>query len=273
MICYSLMTDKYTLLYIMKTKFLYPLIVAASLLLTSCGASKNMRNEFLAIRTDLGYDMTSPEYIGNKKDTLYLDFISYSNMDYYSSVKGRTSLLIPLFVYNFEGWRFNSRLGEGSLNVTYREFLTEALAAEMNSGQPFVMANAGDSVPADKYRMTVTVENNVTTNTMKRGKHYFWFYYDVIDLSHGKVGAARTELTLHVTVKRGNNTLLDKDYSTVSSYGKSVKNDGDYYTMSDECVNSMAESLSQATRTLAEEITSEVSMAITVDKEKATYIH
>ena len=52
--------------------------------------------------------------------TEYWDFIDYSNMDYYTSVKRKKSAYIPLLLYNYEGELFHLRLGESSLTpVSY----------------------------------------------------------------------------------------------------------------------------------------------------------
>ena len=79
------------------------------------------------------YELTSPIYQEKADQTVYLDFIDYSNMDYYTSVKRKKSAYIPLLLYNYEGELFHLRLGESSLTQLYREFLTEALLTECNS--------------------------------------------------------------------------------------------------------------------------------------------
>ena len=85
------------------------------------------------MKSDLFYELTSPAYQGEAKRTVYLDFIDYSNLDYYTTVKKRGGFAIPLLLYIYETNRFNVRLGEGSLTQTYREFLTEALLTECNT--------------------------------------------------------------------------------------------------------------------------------------------
>ena len=74
------------------------------------------------MKSDLFYELTFPAYQGEAKRTVYLDFIDYSNLDYYTTVKKRGGFAIPLLLYIYETNRFNVRLGEGSLTQTYREF-------------------------------------------------------------------------------------------------------------------------------------------------------
>lgn len=111
----------------MKTIYL---LLLTSLLLCSCRSSRSMQKEINPMKSDLFYELTSPAYQGEAKRTVYLDFIDYSNLDYYTTVKKRGGFAIPLLLYIYETNRFNVRLGEGSLTQTYREFLTEALLTE-----------------------------------------------------------------------------------------------------------------------------------------------
>ena len=96
----------------MKTIYLFLL---ASLLLCSCRSSRSMQKEINPMKSDLFYELTSPAYQGEAKRTVYLDFIDYSNLDYYTTVKKRGGFAIPLLLYIYETNRFNVRLGEGSL--------------------------------------------------------------------------------------------------------------------------------------------------------------
>jgi hypothetical protein len=253
-------------MYIMKTKTTIAFIVA-TMLLSSCSDTKELRRSILSIRADLGYNMTSQEYLGEKQDTILLDFISYSNMDYYSSVKGGTKFIIPLILYNMQAYRYTARLGEGSINGTYREFLTEALMAEVNSGQPLTMVSDVNGTMEGRYRMKVKVVQNETTATVRKNAHsVIWFESSFLDWQTSSAGKAETNLTLHVTLTKDDKKILDKDYSTQFDTGRMTHNDGDLYVASDNCVNDMTESLSQATRTLAEQIAFESAVTIDLDR-------
>jgi hypothetical protein len=250
----------------MKTKLLLAIVAATTLLFASCDTSKEMTRGILSVRASLGYDMTSPEYLGEKRDTVVLDFIPNSNMDYYSSAKGGTKLLLPLIIYNIQSSRYDTRLGEGSLTRTYREFLTEAIMAEVNGGQPLTMVSDEDGLKG-KYRMSVRVVNNVTTGIIKRSSQaIFWFDDAFFAWENGSAGRAATDLTLHVTLTRGGQTLLDKDYTTQYADQKKITNGGDLYAGGADCVLSMAESLSIATKILAEKIAFETGAVVDMDR-------
>jgi hypothetical protein len=211
--------------------------------------------------------MTSKEYIGEKQDTILLDFISYSNMDYYSSVKGGTKMVLPLIVYNRQVYKYDARLGEGSINGTYREFLTEALIAEINSGQPQTMISDENGAMNGTYRMNVSVVKNETTAVIRKNDHsVIWFSADFFEWQTSKAGKAKTDLTLHVTLTKGDKKILEKDYITQYDTNDMKKNDGDLYVSSYNCVNEMGESLSQATRELAERIAFETAYTIELEK-------
>ena len=116
----------------MKTHHLLFILIALPLF-CSCRSSRSMLREIQALKSSLYYELTSPIYQEKADQTVYLDFIDYSNMDYYTSVKRKKSAYIPLLLYNYEGELFHLRLGESSLTQLYREFLTEALLTECNS--------------------------------------------------------------------------------------------------------------------------------------------
>lgn len=147
----------------MKQYKLFLFLIAVSFLFCSCRTSRSMRKEISPLRSDLYYELTSPEFRGDIRHTVYLSFIAYSNLDYYTSVKKSGALVIPLIFINYEGNYFNTRLGEGSLNQTYREFLTDALLAECNSSTCFNLKDGSKvAIPDSTYRLEVKIVRNET---------------------------------------------------------------------------------------------------------------
>jgi calcineurin-like phosphoesterase len=115
--------------------------------------------------------------------------------------------------------------------------------------------------------MKVKVVQNETTATVRRNAHsVIWFDAAFLDWETSSAGKAKTNLTLHVTLTKDDKKILDKDYSTQFDTGHMAHNDGDLYVASDNCVNDMTESLSQATRTLAEQIAFESAVTIDLDR-------
>ena len=86
----------------MKTHHLLFILIALPLF-CSCRSSRSMLREIQALKSSLYYELTSPIYQEKADQTVYLDFIDYSNMDYYTSVKRKKSAYIPLLLYNYEG--------------------------------------------------------------------------------------------------------------------------------------------------------------------------
>lgn len=81
----------------MKTHHLLFILIALPLF-CSCRSSRSMLREIQALKSSLYYELTSPIYQEKADQTVYLDFIDYSNMDYYTSVK-RKSLHIFRYYY------------------------------------------------------------------------------------------------------------------------------------------------------------------------------
>ena len=146
----------------MKTHHLLFILIALPLF-CSCRSSRSMLREIQALKSSLYYELTSPIYQEKADQTVYLDFIDYSNMDYYTSVKRKKSAYIPLLLYNYEGELFHLRLGESSLTQLYREFLTEALLTECNSSTccHLIDNQKGKMIPDSAYRLEV--ESNSTS--------------------------------------------------------------------------------------------------------------
>lgn len=143
----------------MKTHHLLFILIALPLF-CSCRSSRSMLREIQALKSSLYYELTSPIYQEKADQTVYLDFIDYSNMDYYTSVKRKKSAYIPLLLYNYEGELFHLRLGESSLTQLYREFLTEALLTECNSSTccHLIDNQKGKMIPDSAYRLEVKSE-------------------------------------------------------------------------------------------------------------------
>lgn len=145
----------------MKTHHLLFILIALPLF-CSCRSSRSMLREIQALKSSLYYELTSPIYQEKADQTVYLDFIDYSNMDYYTSVKRKKSAYIPLLLYNYEGELFHLRLGESSLTQLYREFLTEALLTECNSSTccHLIDNQKGKMIPDSAYRLEVKIRKN-----------------------------------------------------------------------------------------------------------------
>ena len=146
----------------MKTHHLLFILIALPLF-CSCRSSRSMLREIQALKSSLYYELTSPIYQEKADQTVYLDFIDYSNMDYYTSVKRKKSAYIPLLLYNYEGELFHLRLGESSLTQLYREFLTEALLTECNSSTccHLIDNQKGKMIPDSAYRLEVKIRKKL----------------------------------------------------------------------------------------------------------------
>jgi hypothetical protein len=127
-----------------------------------------MQREIQTVRSNLYYELTTPEYLEEIAGTVYLNFIDYSNIDYYTTVKKAGTIIVPLFFFNYSWEKFNVTLGESSLTQTYREFLTEALLSESNSSACFNLRdNAADTAPESAYMLDVKILHNRTSSAIK----------------------------------------------------------------------------------------------------------
>ncbi len=240
------------------------LILLSCIVFCACGSTRDMRMELLKMRSNLFYEMTTPEYYGKKGKTLYLDFIDYSNLAYYSDVKRDGWYFIPAIVYFEEVVKYKTSLGEGSLNQTYREFLTEALLAECNSSRTFsLIDNKEETAPDSVYHLSVKVLQNETTGKMKiKTKSLLWFDGEVIEGNANTSGEGNTNLSILIKIKKNGECLFEKTYTNIYNQYASAKTHYDTFGVNEDCLNTMTASLSNATKALVENISQELDLVL-----------
>jgi hypothetical protein len=229
-----------------------------------------MQHEIRTFRSDLYYELTSPEYLGEINKTVYLNFIDYSNIDYHTTVKKKGMLIIPLIFFNHWWEEFNVVLGESSLTQTYREFLMEALFTECNSSTCFNLRHSNaDIVSGSAYILDVKIVHNRTTSAIKLSNTVVFLplsenlHFDM-SFSGAKVQPAISDLYISVRLTRGENCLLEKTYpihQKLSYIGRGLK---DSLFANEACLNNMTECLSVATKKIVEDISSELHLLMLV---------
>jgi hypothetical protein len=224
-----------------------------------------MQREIQTFRSDLYYELTTPEYLGEINNTVYLNFIEYSNIDYHTTVNKKGMWIVPLLFFNYHWEKFDVVLGESSLTQTYREFLTEALLTECNSSTCFNLENIHtDRVrkrePA--YILDVKIVHNRTVSAIKLSNTVIFFplEFSYLDMafSNSQLQPAVSDLYISVCLTQGENCLLEKRYpihQKLSYTGKKLKSSS---LVSEACLNTMTECLSVATKKVVEDISSEL---------------
>lgn len=137
-------------------------IVLSATLFSACSSKKIMQGQLRNIKTYLDYELTSPVYEGNSDKTVYLNHIDNSNMEYFTTVKGSNTLVLPFILFNYRHEKFHVVLGENTLTQLYREFLTDALRAECNRSACFNLETGNDTSTADVYLLNVNIIHNKT---------------------------------------------------------------------------------------------------------------
>ena len=239
----------------------YTFYLLSILLLCSCRSSRSMQKEINGMRSDLFYELTSLEYFGKVKDTVYLDFIDYSNTDYYTTIKRKGGFAIPLYLFNYQKDKFRTRLGEHSLSQLYREFLTDALLTECNSSTCFHLTDNKDHhVPADSaYRLEVKVRQNETTGgVILRESSVIWFEGEFLTFPNCRYRPAQTDLSIAIRLSYRNDCLLDKTYHTQYRHPRNSRQYADSHEANQASLDNMAECLSRATKTIVEDMSQEL---------------
>lgn len=236
-------------------------------LFTSCISSRSMQSELNGMQSDLFYELTSLEYHGEIKDSIYLDFIDYSNTDYYTTVKRNGGMFLPLILYNFQKDRFRTRLGEHSLSQLYREFLTDALLTECNSSTCFQLIDNSQNLvsPDSVFRLEVKVRENQTTGGVSLETHnLIWFEGDYFEYHSCYPHSSKTKLSISVRLTRQGDCLLDKTYEVIHTQPREKGFYSESYAANQASLNNMAECLSLATKEIVEEISQELHLTLSL---------
>lgn len=240
------------------------------LMLTSCVTVKQVQHEMNQTQGNLFYELTSKPYEGLVSDTVYLDFIDYSNIDYYTTVGRKDWFAVPLLLVNFATNKYVVRLGEHSLSQLYREFLTEAMLTECNSSTGFLLVDnqKEKAVPSSCYRLRVKVQKNETTGRLTHQNVFIilplddWGSEGFIEGSNTRSGETGTRLSLQVCLTKGVDSLLTKTYDVKYTLPKRKANNYNLLESSQSCMDDMAECLSMATKQIVENISEELNMLI-----------
>ena len=250
----------------MKTHHLLFILIALPLF-CSCRSSRSMLKEIQTLKSSLYYELTSPICREKTNQAVYLDFIDYSNMDYYTSVKRKKSVYIPLLLYNYEGELFHLRLGEFSLTRLYREFLTEALLAECNSSTccHLIDNQEGKMIPDSACRLEVKIRKNETCARIKLNQSsVLWFEGEMLEVVNNRIRPAVSSLTVSIRLTQKEDCLLDKTYLTEYRHTKKTQKFEDSLSANAACLDDMAECLSIATKEIVEEISRDIHLILSL---------
>jgi hypothetical protein len=240
----------------MKTLKIVSVLLLIMAGISSCQTSKSLQNQLRALRTDLDYDLTSPVYIGERDKTVYLNFIDRSNMEYFTTVKKSSALVLPFILYNYWHKKFDIVLGENTFTQPYWEFLTDALAAEGKRSSCFnLKLNDKESI-TDAYSLDVKIIHNETQSGVQESNFILFLPtpHVVIDFFHNnyQVLSTSSRLEMAVSFKKGKQSLLEKTYTAHEQLkGRSIY---DPVAANEECVFTMTECLSVATKQIVTEI-------------------
>jgi hypothetical protein len=243
----------------MKKTKLITIFVLSVVLFSSCITTKSLQKDLRNPHFDLDYDLDTDEYLGTVNQTVYLNFIDNSNMEYYTVVNGNKVLVLPFIFYNYWHKKFNITLGESSLTQPYREFLRDALLAECNRSACFNLEN-GDVVtaPDSAYILDVKIVHNETKSGIKETNTIIVIptYYSMFDFTYIGYQAlpVSSELEIAVRLLQGNTCLFEKNYHARQEEKVNRNSLVNSLAAADACVDNMTFCLATATKGIVEDI-------------------
>lgn len=237
------------------------------LLFISCSSTKELNRDMRTMITSLGYELTSPEYKGELYCNVLLNPIDGAGLTPYTTIVKKGNIVVPLILVNYVGEKYESILGEMSLDMPYQEFLTQAFLAECNTSTCFNLYTAKDSTKVKSdFLLDIKVGKCQTKSRFKlNNTAILWVDVfngdgDFLSFFNHKINPAITELEFKVTLTHKNNPVFNKDYTVThaNDYNGNRREGNTNYI----CLNNMAESLSLATKQIVEEIATDLSLAI-----------
>jgi len=222
------------------------------------------------MKAGLGYELTSQEYKGDLYCDIILDPINGAGLIPMTTVKKKGTVIVPLIIFNYMKEKFETTLGETSVDIPYSRFLTDALLAECNTSACFNLfenKGQGGKSPDSEYKLDITVSKCKTTSSLTlRSSTFLWVDVfnsepDILTTLNNKVHPATSELEFNVTLNRNGETLHNKTYSLKHTHA-SIKRPVDEHDTNMTSIDNMAEGLSYATKEIVEEIAADLSMVI-----------
>lgn len=238
-------------------------LILITIALCSCTSTRSVQRMVNEVQSPLYYELASTPYRGEPTDSIYLDFISFSNIDYHSTVRRKGVVPVPLILYNYFRTNFGVTLGEQSLNNTYREFLTEALIGECNRSTCFCLIDNSNAevLPDSAKHLSIKVVKNETTSRMYTTSSIFANNFLGLSDKYGGYGPAQTTLAVEVTLYDHGKETFKKTYSAERTAPRSNKT-ADYENTARACLDGMSENLSICTRQLVEDLSSELHLLL-----------
>lgn len=236
-------------------------------LFISCSSTKDLNREMRTMITSLGYELTSPEYKGELYCNVLLNPIEGAGLVPQTTIIKKGNVVVPLILVNYVGEKYESSLGETSLDIPYQQFLTEAFLAECNTSSCFNLYKAEDSTNVESdFLLDIKVGKCQTKSKFKfNNTAILWVDIfngdgDFMSFFNHKLNPATTELEFKVTLTHKNNPIFNKDYKvTHTNNENSIRREGN---INYDSLNNMAESLSLATKEIVERISTDLSLTI-----------
>jgi hypothetical protein len=228
-------------------------------LFTSCKTTSSLQKELQNFHHDLDYELSSNTYLGHVNQTVYLNFIDKSNMEYYTTVTDKSVLVLPFILYNYWHKKFYITLGERSLTQPYREFLRDALLAECNRSSCFNLED-GDTltVPESAYTLDIKIIHNETQSGVKEINSFIVIPAYAASLSFTYTGyqalPVSSELEIAVRLLQGNTCLFEKTYSAKQEEKVRDRSWNNSLAAGDECIENMTLCLATTTKGIIEDI-------------------
>jgi hypothetical protein len=249
----------------MKIIKLFFCFVFFAVFFNACQSSKSIQRKIQDLRCELFYELTTPEYLGEIDKTVYLNFIDYSNIDYYTTVEKKGTLVIPLLLFNYSREKFNIMLGEHSLIQPYREFLADALFVECNRSSCFNLKESIAGVlPDSLFTLDVKVEQNQTNTRINVSNSLIiiplWGETFSFAPSSYQINPAISNLEISVRLMQRKVCLWEKTYVTNMELPYSKQKIDNSLSVWGVCLNTLTECLSLTTKKIVEDISQDLHM-------------
>ena len=237
--------------------FIFPVIC-----LTACVSGQSVQRQMQGIKSELFYELTTPVYLDNIDNTIFLAPIEESPIIPYTIVKRKGTIVLPFLLYNLVQNKYEITLGDGSLIQLYHEFLMDALLAECNRSSCFdLRVKDSASLPDSALILEIKVNKNVTTAKIVSKDVAFIHPLDIL-LGEGyflssstltwNVNQPVSRLEIYARLMQGEKCLWEKTTTAVRDFPYKRKEIENPIRAYETCVDHMTECLSYTTKDIVE---------------------
>lgn len=239
------------------------LLLFIPLLLISCSESKMLLKSLNKYQAPLEYLHDSKINECDKPTKVSLAIFDNKVLDSLTSVSKINHKVLPFLIYNYEEINLAVTLGQSSIKQNFQDFFKQSFEVESQRTGCYSLTNN----PTDSQYTVEVVFDTCKVDSKYQRNSTVLFFLIAYSMSFQEIGfPAKTNLALHVKIKKANTLVFEKKYSINKEQPFINAPIRDINKLRSDFVTNMAESLSFSTKDCIEQIIFDINQIIEEEK-------